>query len=184
LPHRRRSEATRLQALHQLGILDTAEDRIFSALAQQALVVMPGTSIAAVSLVDSNRQWFKTTIGLDVRETPREVSFCSRTIESNGVMVVPDATKDSRFADNPMVTSAPGIRFYAGVSLMDGVGALCVMGQQPRMATPAEVMALMKLASYVDIQLLAHGTLHNLHGGQAARPRPGPAPAGSYNQAA
>ncbi len=77
-------------------------------------------------------------------------------------MVIPDATQDSRFAENPLVRGAPGIRFYAGVGLMDGVGALCVIGLKPRQITASELEKLEKLAQYVDIQLLAHGTLFNL----------------------
>jgi GAF domain-containing protein len=155
-------EAKRLQHLHDLGILDTPEDQLFRDLAEEALALLPGTSIAAVTLVDANRQWFKTVIGLDARETPRSASFCSHTIETPGVMVVEDATRDSRFVGNPLVTSAPAIRFYAGVKLTSGVGALCVIGKQPRRATESEIAKLVKLAQYVDIQLLAHGTLFNL----------------------
>ena len=160
-------EAKRLQRLHDLGMLDTPEDQLFRGFAEEALALMPGTSIAAVTLVDANRQWFKTIIGLDLKETPRSASFCSHTIETPGVMVVEDATLDSRFATNPLVTSAPAIRFYAGVKLTSGVGALCVIGQKPRRATEAEIAKLVKLAQYVDIQLLAHGTLFNLPGGSA-----------------
>ncbi|MNV84258.1 hypothetical protein D3C71_1781190 [compost metagenome] len=77
-------------------------------------------------------------------------------------MVVEDATRDERFAKNALVTSSPGIRFYAGVSLMDGIGALCVIGKQPRQATQSEMTKLAKLAQYVDIQMMAHGTYFNL----------------------
>ncbi len=157
-----RAETERLGRLHQLGILDTARDRLFRGFAEQALLLLPGTCIAAVSLVDADRQWFKTIVGLDATETPRSVSFCSHVIQTAGTMVVPDASRDARFAGNPLVTAPPGIRFYAGVRLMDGVGALCVVGMQPRQATDAEMAALVKVTQYVDFQLLAHGTLHNL----------------------
>ncbi|MDR3461219.1 MAG: GAF domain-containing protein [Beijerinckiaceae bacterium] len=157
------SEAQRLQRLHDLGILDTGEDKLFRGFAEQALAVMPGTTIAAISLIDTDRQWFKTIVGLGVKETARNLSFCSHTIqETSGVMVVEDATCDPRFARNSLVTSQPGIRFYAGVRLTGGVGAICAIGRQPRQATENEVMKLTKLAQYVDIQLLAHGTLFNL----------------------
>jgi len=152
-----------MQRLHDLGILDTAEDKLFRGFAEQALAVMPGTSIAAISLIDTDRQWFKAIVGLSVKETSRSLSFCSHTIEeTSGVMVVEDATCDPRFAGNSLVTSHPGIRFYAGVRLTSGVGALCAIGRQPRQATEDEIMRLTKLAQYVDIQLLAHGTLFNL----------------------
>lgn len=155
-------EAQRLKRLREIGILDTPEDRLFRGLAEQALTLFPGASIAAVSLIDSDRQWFKTIVGLNDKETPRSQSFCSHTIETTGIMVVEDATKDSRFCDNPLVTSAPGIRFYAGVKLMSGVGALCVIGRKPRQASESEIEKLTKLANLVDIQLMAHGTLFAL----------------------
>ena len=155
-------EMKRLKRLHELGILDTAEDQLFKTLTEQALNLFPGASIAAVSLVDSDRQWFKSIVGLDTKETPRSQSFCSYTIEAPSLMVVEDATTDSRFSDNPLVTGSPGIRFYAGIKLMNGIGALCVIGRQPRRATESELDKLTKLASLVDIQLMAHGTLFAL----------------------
>lgn len=156
------SEAQRLQRLHDIAILDTKGDHRFRELAEQALGIMPGACIAAVTLVDSDRQWFKAIVGLDVKQTPRDVSFCAHTIQTSATMVVEDATKDSRFADNPLVTSSPGIRFYAGVKLMDGIGALCVIGKQPRSINEGEIEKLTKIAHYVEIQLLSHGVLSNL----------------------
>jgi GAF domain-containing protein len=155
-------EAQRLKRVHDLAILDSGEDRMFRELAAQALTLFPGTSIAAVSLIDKDRQWFKTIVGLNAKETPRSQSFCSHTIETPDFMVVEDATKDSRFQNNPLVTSGPHIRFYAGVRLAGGVGALCVIGQQPRQATETEMTKLKKLAHLVDIQMMAHGTLFAL----------------------
>ena len=156
------SETERVQHLHETGILDTPDDRLFRGYADQALGLFPGSSIAAVSLIDSERQWFKTIIGLDAKEVPRSVSFCTHTVENDGAMVVEDTAQDSRFAANPFVTAAPKIRFYVGVSLVKGVGALCVMGNRPRQVTEAEIAKLTKLAHCVDIQLLAHGALFNL----------------------
>ena len=155
-------EALRIQRLYDLGISDTDPDKIFRSFAEQALALMPGTCIGAITIVDSDRQWFKAVVGVDVKETPRSQSFCSHTIQTSGTMVVEDATKDARFADNPLVTSAPDIRFYAGVKLTSGVGALCVIGRKPRRATDAEIFKLKKLAHYVDIQMLANGALFNL----------------------
>ena len=155
-------EAARIERLHQLGILDSPRDQLFQSLVEQALVLVPSASIAAISIVDANRQWFKAITGLDVRETPRSVSFCSHTIQTTGVMVVPDATRDERFADNVLVTANPKIRSYFGVKLVSGVGALCVIGLNPQQPTEGEIESLVKLAQYVDIQLLAFGTLHNL----------------------
>jgi len=155
-------EAKRLKRIEELGILDTPEDRMFRDLAEQALTLFPGASIAAVSLIDRDRQWFKTIVGLDARETPRTHSFCAHTIDTPHFMVVEDATRDSRFQNNPLVTSGPRIRFYAGIKLMDGVGALCVIGREPRQATETELAKLTKLASLVDVQLMAHGALDAL----------------------
>jgi GAF domain-containing protein len=156
------AEEMRLQRLHDMGILDTPDDRLFRGFAEQALALLPGTSIAAVNLIDAKRLWSKTIVGLTMKESPRETSFCTHTIETSGVLVVEDTTRDSRFATNPFVTSVPGVRFYVGVRLMNGVGALCVIGQQPRRVTEAEIAKLVKLAHFVDIQLLAHGTLFNI----------------------
>ena len=160
--------------LRELGVLDTPEDKLFRAFAEQALGVVPGTTIAAVNLIDADRQWFKTIIGLDAKETPRSVAFCSHTIETDGALVVEDATRDNRFAGNPLVTAAPAIRFYAGVKLTNGVGALCVIGQHPRKAAASEITKLTKLARFVDVQLLAHGTLFHLKAasGRAERKTP------------
>jgi len=151
-----------MDRLYQLRILDTPQDQCFERLVEEALLRVPGATIAAISLVDANRQWFKAIIGLDATETPRDVSFCSHTIQSSGIMVVEDATADSRFAANPLVTSFPKICFYAGVKLLAGVGARCVIGPQARRATESELADLDKLANLVDIQLLSHGTLYNL----------------------
>ena len=157
------AEQERVERLYQFGMLDTPEDERFRSCAAEALKIFDGATIAAVTLVDMDRQWFKSVIGLDLRETPRDMSFCSHTIESQGVMVVDDATKDPRFASNPLVTSSPNIRFYAGVKLVHRVGALCVISDEPRRATKGELNKLVKLAHFVDIQLLAYGALHNLH---------------------
>lgn len=151
------TEQRRLQQLHQLGVLDTPRERLFDTFVEQALKIVPGTTIAAVSLVDADRQWFKSVIGMDLSETPRTQSFCSHVIQTRGVLVVNDATKDARFADNPLVTGAPGIRFYAGIKLTRAVGALCVIGTKPRDITTAQLGRLHQLAQFVDIQLLAGG---------------------------
>jgi GAF domain-containing protein len=156
------SEQERIQHLQETGILDTPDDRLFRGFAEQALGLLPGSSVAAVSLIDTDRQWFKTIVGLDTKETSREVSFCTHTIETPGVMVVEDATQDSRFAANPLVITSPKIRFYVGIRLVNGVGAFCVMGPTPRHVTDVEIAKLTKLAHCVDIQLLAHGSLFNL----------------------
>ncbi|MBW4023921.1 MAG: GAF domain-containing protein [Proteobacteria bacterium] len=158
----RSAEQERIEQLHELGVLNTHEDKRFRSCVDEALKIFEGATIAAITLVDVDRQWFKSIVGFDMTETPRNQSFCSYTIESRGVVVVEDATKDPRFNTNPLVTGAPNMRFYAGVKLVNRVGALCVISNTPRRAKKAEIHKLVSLARFVDIQLLAHGTLHNL----------------------
>lgn len=130
------NEQARLQSLHELNILDTPPDPAFDTLAALASRVCE-SEIALVSLVDTDRQWFKAKVGLDAVQTSRDLAFCAHAIlNPDRMLEVPDATKDPRFADNALVTSAPGIRFYAGVPLSteDGqcLGALCVIDRYPR----------------------------------------------------
>ena len=149
-------ESLRLQRLRDLRLLDSAQDDPeLRDLVQQARAALPGATIAAVSLVDEDRQWFKSIVGLDVTQTDRSVSFCSHTIRSEGEMVVADATQDPRFAGNALVTAHPRIRFYAGVKLFNDIGALCVIGPEPRQATAGEMEAIRKIARYVDMRLMA-----------------------------
>ncbi len=128
-------EQARLAALRRYDILDTPPEEAFDCLVDLATTVFD-VPIALVSLVDEERQWFKACYGLDVRETSRDVSFCAHAIVSDKVMVIPDATQDPRFCENPLVTGVPGIRFYAGAPLRtpDGhnLGSLCVIDTQPR----------------------------------------------------
>jgi PAS domain-containing protein len=139
-------EAARLAALRALDVLDTPAEAEFDALVQAASTVC-GTPISLVSLVDEGRQWFKANHGLaEATETPRNMAFCAHAILDDDLFVVHDATADERFADNPLVTGAPDIRFYAGapVRLSDGhrVGTLCVIDRHPRQldATQREVL--------------------------------------------
>jgi diguanylate cyclase len=132
-------ETVRLQYLRDLLVLDTPPETVFEEITRIAAQVT-GAPIAAVSLIDEDRQWFKSIYGLDVSETPREVAFCAHTIRDDTLMEIPDALEDVRFRDNPLVTGAPGIRFYAGapLALADGVriGALCTIDTQPRLLEP------------------------------------------------
>jgi GAF domain-containing protein len=154
------SEADRLEQLLELGVLDTPRSAYFDAIVERALHFVPGATMAAVSLVDQDRQWFKSAIGLSVREMPRKIAFCAHTIQGAAPLIVPDTEADERFADNPLVTQAPHLRFYFGVPLLNRVGALCVMGTKRRDASAFEVGVLVKLAKFVDIQLLSHGALY------------------------
>jgi len=134
-PPARTDETERLAALRALGILDTQGDPSLDVVTRLAADRFD-TPIALVSLVDADRQWFKSRCGLETRETERSVSFCTCAIEGDGVMVVADAASDPRFADNPLVTGDPHIRFYAGAPLRTAgghaIGTLCVIDRSPR----------------------------------------------------
>jgi GAF domain-containing protein len=146
-----RREATRLAALMGTSVLDTPPEPAFDALVRQAAARFR-VPIALISLVDAERQWFKAAVGLPAgHETPRSQAFCDHAIRGMGVMVVPDARSDPRFAGNPLVTGAPCIRFYAGapLTLAGGarLGTLCVIDRLPRKDFgPDAVAALEDLA--------------------------------------
>jgi len=143
------NERGRLDALRQTGLLDSLAEEEFDSLARLAAVVCE-TPIASVTLVDRQRQWFKAMVGLDASETPRDDAFCAHTILSQDILVVADARKDPRFADNPLVTGDPLIRFYAGVPLDDAqgyrLGALCVIDREPRQLSRAQLEGLTLIA--------------------------------------
>jgi GAF domain-containing protein len=149
-------EATRLAALGRFGILDTAREREFDDVAALAAHVC-GAPMAAITFIDRTRQWFKASIGLGLRETPREVAFCAWTVEAAQSFIVPDAREDDRFSDNPFVTGAPHLRFYAGVPLLarDGsaVGALAVMDTVPRTLNAEQRRGLQVLADQITALL-------------------------------
>ncbi len=151
-----KDEAGRLEALRGLNLLDTPASEAFDQITRLAARLF-GTPMAAVSLVDEQRQWFKSRVGLDVAETAREHAFCQHTIRTHDVLVVPDATRDPRFDDNPLVRGQPGIRFYAGAPLVthDGyaVGSLCVIDDRPRELSEDDRRTLAELASLVMAQI-------------------------------
>lgn len=135
-------------------MLDTAPEESFDAVVALARQLAE-TPIALVSLVDECRQWFKAAIGLEVEETPRDVAFCSVAIEEPvNRLVVPDATQDVRFRDNPLVVGPPGIRFYAGIPVCDGeglaLGTLCVIDTVPRALSEEQLDGLARLAELVE----------------------------------
>ena len=152
------NEKARLKTLRSLSILDTPPEERFDCLTRIAKRVF-NVPIALVSLVDENRQWFKSCVGLSVSETPRDVSFCGHAILSNEILLIPDATKDERFADNPLVINEPKIRFYAGCPLRfrDGnrLGTLCIVDQKPRSFNHEDLEILKDLALMAERELAA-----------------------------
>ena len=155
-PKKPADEARRLEALRGLKILDTPPEERFDRLTRLAQNLL-GVPTAMVSLVDDERQWFKSRQGLEAKETSRDLSFCGHAILGAEPFVVPDASKDPRFADNPLVVSAPNIRFYAGVPLRlstgEAVGVLCVVDRIPRVLDPKRLGLLRDLASLVANEL-------------------------------
>lgn len=150
------NEAERLQVLREHKILDTPAEPIFDRIVRAAQEICQ-TPVALVSLVDEQRQWFKARVGLEISETPRNISFCHYGIQQSELFIVPDALLDQRFANNPLVTGAPNVRFYAGVPLktLEGhaLGMLCVLDRQPRKLTMAQIQALQELGRQAGVEL-------------------------------
>ena len=157
-PNIPKDEQFRLQTLHSLSILDTPAENRFDCITRMAKRLF-NVPIALVSLVDENRQWFKSTIGIGASETPRDISFCGHAILSKDIFIVPNALEDERFSDNPLVLEDPYIRFYAGCPLkaINGqqLGTLCLIDQQPRTLDDGDLAILKDLASTVERELAA-----------------------------
>jgi GAF domain-containing protein len=151
-----KNEKRRLNILWQHELLDTLPEESFDDLTTLAAHICEAP-IALISLVDENRQWFKSKVGISVSETSRDVSFCAHAILQTDLFIIPDALKDERFAHNPLVTSNPKIRFYAGAPLItpdgDALGTLCVIDKVPRELRPEQKQALRVLARHVAAQL-------------------------------
>ena len=147
------NENERLRALRELLLLDTPPEERYDRLARFAAeqLDMP---IALLTLVDGQRQWFKSRVGVDFLETPRDISFCGHAIMSNELFVVEDASRDPRFSDNPVVVGAPYVRFYAGAPLSAPsghyIGTVCVIDTVPRTLGPVELSILEALRSLVN----------------------------------
>lgn len=151
-------EQERLSQLRSLAILDTPPEERFDCVTRMARRLF-GVPIALVSLVDENRQWFKSCFGLDVSETDRRISFCGHAILNKGALVIEDASQDERFADNPLVTGDPYIRFYAGQPLHSlsgqAMGTLCIIDQEPRSFGQEDLAMLSDLAGMVEREIMA-----------------------------
>jgi two-component system, NtrC family, sensor kinase len=144
-------EQARIAALHQYSILDTLPEQIYDDVTALASLIC-GTPMSMVTLVDADRQWFKSVVGHDLSETPRSMSFCAHTLGTARTLIVKDAQQDPRFADNPAVAGPPGIRFYAGAPIVEPnghvLGTVCVIDTTPRALSPIQVAALESLARH------------------------------------
>ncbi|MBK8979178.1 MAG: GAF domain-containing protein [Planctomycetes bacterium] len=145
-------EEARLAALRAYGILDTDAERDYDDLTRIAAGIFQ-VPIAIISLVDADRQWFKSKVGIDATETPRDIAFCAHAILSDQTFLVRDAARDARFADNPLVTGAPFVRFYAGAPLVAPgdlkLGTLCVIDTRPRDPSDEQLDTLGALARQI-----------------------------------
>lgn len=166
-------EEARLDALRRYDVLDTAPEAPFDELVQLAARLLD-VPIALVSLVDRDRQWFKARVGLDAAQTPRDVAFCAHAVcDRERPLVVQDAATDPRFKDNPLVTGAPGVRFYAGAPLVtpsgQAIGTLCAIDRVPRTPSPEQVQLLGALARQAVAQLELRSRVSSLEGAVRAR---------------
>ena len=167
-------EQARLAALRRYRILDTDPEPAFDDLTMLASHIC-GTPMALITLIDQDRQWFKSETGVGIRQTERSIAFCTHAIQHAGIMEVPDTREDDRFRDNPMVVGAPHIRFYAGAPLItpDGhaLGTLCVVDTKPRRLTEEQTRALDALRRQAEAQLELRRNLDELEAALAARDR-------------
>jgi diguanylate cyclase (GGDEF)-like protein len=157
-------ELLRLETLRNLKILDTDPEERFDRVTRLAKRIF-GTEIALVSLVDSDRQWFKSYQGIEVTETPRDISFCGHAILDDEVMIVNDTHTDERFRDNPLVLADPSIRFYAGCPLSapngSKVGTLCVIDSKPHEIDDEDAALLTQLGQLVEEELAMADMMHD-----------------------
>jgi len=159
-----RDERQRLAALGRYDILDTSPEETFDSITLLASHIC-STPIALMVLIDRDRQWFKAKVGVRVRETPREFAFCAHTIMQRGLFILPDASRDARFAANPFVASGPKYRFYAGSPLVTpdnrALGTLCVIDKVRRTLSRAQKADLIALSRLVMKELELRRALRN-----------------------
>src|SRR3989338_11529884 len=151
------NEQERLRVVEKLHILNTDPEERFDEFTKRACSKL-NVPISTVTIMDKDREWYKSCQGLNIKESPREISFCGHAMFSKLVFIVEDTLQNARFADNPMVINPPHIRFYAGVALHEResklpIGVLCVKDIKPRKMTSAEIDILMELAKKVEAEL-------------------------------
>jgi GAF domain-containing protein len=150
------NKAERVHALKMLQVLDTSHKERFDRVTRMAKRIF-GVSISLVTLIDKDRQWFKSIQGLDVSETPVEISFCGHAINQDELFIISDTTEDERFLDNPMITGAPNIRFYPGYPLkITGgliIGNLCLLDQVPRKMEEEDQQLLKDLGAIIEQEI-------------------------------
>jgi diguanylate cyclase (GGDEF)-like protein len=167
-------EDQRLAALYEYEVLDTKPEESFDRITRLVKMTI-GTPIAVVSLIDRHRQWFKSRVGIETIETPRDISFCTHTIQKDEPLIVPNAIEDSRFRNSPLVVGEPGIRFYVGVPLRTpggfNIGALCAMDTKPGNVTPEQIAVMQDLARLVvdELELRKLAAIDGLTGAMTPR---------------
>jgi GAF domain-containing protein len=153
------NEDERLEILESLKLLDTPSDQAFDDLCREAAKTFDAP-VALITLLDADRQWFKARIGFEPCETTRDASFCNYVVAEDTTLIVPDATQDPRFSNNPLVVGPPYIRFYAGAPLYYGddirLGAMCIIDQRPRSPADIDIAQLQHLADRVAGEIWVH----------------------------
>ena len=152
------NEKQRLQALWSLGLLDTEPEERFDRITKRAVEEIK-VPISTITLIDKDREWYKSCQGIHLKELPRNISFCAHALTSNQLLIVEDTLQDKRFVDNPQVTGVPYIRFYAGVPLHNRqsgqiVGVFCINDTKPRRLTKEEFVMLFDLAHDAEQELM------------------------------
>ncbi|MFC3032580.1 sensor domain-containing diguanylate cyclase [Pseudoalteromonas fenneropenaei] len=159
IPQKPLQEDLRLATLKGLGLLDSKPEERFDRVTRIAKRLFD-VPIVLVSLIDDERQWFKSCVGLDVQETSRDISFCGHAILGDEVFVVNNALEDARFADNPLVLQAPSIRFYAGCPIQaengQKLGTLCLIDSRPRFLPEEDILLLKDLAAIIEHEIIAY----------------------------